>query len=65
MDDGVPTDKAYDLALQEYRKIRVSREIQDRVAQEQFLDSATVPPSSIIEELLLEEKRALESVLER
>lgn len=61
MDEGIPTDKAYELALSEYRRIKVAQETRDRVAQEQFLDSSTVPPSSIIEELLMEEKRVLEN----
>lgn len=50
-------EDAYSLSLQEYQSRRRREEMEARVAQEQFLQQATVPASHVIEELLMEEKR--------
>lgn len=55
--EGLGAEDAYNLSLKEYQSRRRREEMEERVAQEQFLQQATVPTSHVIEELLMEEKR--------
>lgn len=59
MDEGLSSDEAYKAALKDYSRRRKKDELAQRVAQEQFLESATVPNSIIIENVLKEEKEVL------
>ena len=49
------------MALSEYRKRRAKMELEERVAQEQLLQSATIPVSSVIEDFLREERDAMQA----
>ena len=59
MEQGFTAEKAYQTALSSYRSARKRQELTQRVAQEQFLEIATVPSSYKIEEFLREEKEVL------
>lgn len=63
MDEGVSVEEAYTMALQEYKTIQMKSEMHNRVAQEQFIETNTVPASTVIEELLREEKKILEEAV--
>lgn len=49
------------MALSEHQRQRARIELEERVAQEQFLQFATVPVSNVIEEFLREEKEMLKA----
>lgn len=61
VDTGIPAEDAYQMALSEYRKRRAKMELEERVAQEQLLQSATIPVSSVIEDFLREERDAMQA----
>lgn len=58
---GVPAENAYQMALSEHQRQRAKIELEERVAQEQFLQFASVPVSSVIEEFLKEEREMLKA----
>ena len=58
---GVPAENAYQIALSEHQRQRAKIELEERVAQEQFLQFATVPVSNVIEEFLKEERDILKA----
>jgi hypothetical protein len=61
IEHGIGEEEAYNLAVAKFKKQRAFHEMRQRVAQEQKISSdETTPCSVIIEELLLEEKKALE-----
>lgn len=58
---GLSAEEAYKRAIDHYRRRRRREELAQRVAQEQFMEMATVPPSHAIEEMIVEERKVMGS----
>lgn len=60
-EEGLSANEAYKSAVDQYRRRRRREELAQRVAQEQFMEVATVPSSHVIEEMILEERKIMSS----
>lgn len=59
-EEDLSAEKAYQQAVEQYQRERRREELAHRVAQEQFMELATVPPSHAIEEMILEERDVMD-----